>query len=101
MVTYTKRLEEILGISINLELTSLALGEVQSRNLWDVLILSLTLLFLELEGDTTDWTTLNTLHQVGSVTSNLTQIPVSPKFPLSIFLPYNSTLCFPKHAPIV
>lgn len=72
--TYTERLEEILGLAVNLELTALALGEVQSGDLWDVLILALTLLFLELEGDTTDWSTLNTLHEMGGVTSDLLMV---------------------------
>jgi len=71
VVTYAEGLEEILGLGVNLKLTALTLGEVQSRDLWDVLILALTLLLLKLEGDTTDWTTLNTLHQMGGVTSNL------------------------------
>jgi hypothetical protein len=69
--TYAERLEEILGLGVNLKLTGLALGEVESRDFWDVLILSLTLLFLELEGNTTDGSTLNTLHQVSGVASNL------------------------------
>jgi hypothetical protein len=63
--TYTKALEEILCLAVDIQLAALGvLGEVESRNLWDVLIFSLTLFFLELEGDTTDWTTLDTLHQV-------------------------------------
>lgn len=78
--TYAEGLEKVLGLGVNLKLTGLALGEVQSGNLWDVLILSLTLLFLKLEGDTTDWTTLNTLHQMGGVTSNLSQFKISPTF---------------------
>jgi len=70
--TYTKALKEIFCLGINLENTTLRLLVVESRNFWDVLIFALSLLFLKLEGDTTDWTTLNTLHQVGGVTSNLT-----------------------------
>lgn len=35
------------------------------------MILALTLLLLKLEGDTADWTTLDTLHQVRGVTGNL------------------------------
>ena len=65
-------LEQILGLAIDVQLARLGvLGEVQSRDLGDVLILALTLLLLKLEGDTTDGTTLDTLHQVGGVTSNL------------------------------
>jgi hypothetical protein len=70
-VTYAEGLEEILGLLVNLELAALRVGEVESRDLWDVLILALTLLFLELEGDTADWATLDTLHQVGGVSGNL------------------------------
>jgi hypothetical protein len=69
--TYTKTLEEILCIGINLEGSGLALAEVKGRDFGNILILSLTLLFLEFEGDTTDGTTLNTLHQMGGVSSNL------------------------------
>ena len=68
--TYTKALEEILCLGIDLE-SVLVLGEVEGRDFGDVLILSLTLLFLKLEGDTTDGTTLNTLHQMCSVAGNL------------------------------
>lgn len=64
-------LEKVLGLGVDLELTALGLGVVESRDLGDVLILALTLLFLELEGDTTDGSTLNTLHQVGGVAGNL------------------------------
>lgn len=57
---------------VDVELAGLGvLGEVEGRDLGDVLILAFSLLFLELEGDTADGTTLNTLHQVGGVTSDL------------------------------
>lgn len=62
-------LEQVLGLAVDLELAGL--GEVEGRHLGDVLILALTLLFLELEGDTADGTTLNTLHQMGGVAGNL------------------------------
>jgi hypothetical protein len=66
--TYAKVLEEVLGLGVDVELTVVGvLGEVQSRDLGNVLILALSLLLLELEGDTTDGTTLDTLHQVGGV----------------------------------
>lgn len=68
-------LEEVLGLGVDIELAALrVLGEVEGRNLGDVLILALTLLFLELEGDTTDGTTLDTLHQVSGVAGNLREI---------------------------
>lgn len=61
--TYAEGLEEVLGLLVDIERTRLAvLGEVEGGDLGDVLILALTLLFLELEGDTADGTTLNTLH---------------------------------------
>jgi hypothetical protein len=46
--TYTKALEEILCLGINLQ-SILVLSEVKGRDFGDVLILSLTLFFLELE----------------------------------------------------
>jgi hypothetical protein len=65
-------LEEVLGLAIDVELAALGvLGEVQSRDLRNVLILALTLLLLKLEGDTADGSTLNSLHQVGGVAGNL------------------------------
>lgn len=69
--TYAHGLEQVLGVGINVELAGLGLGNIQSRDLRDVLILALTLLLLELEGDTADGATLNTLHQVGGVASDL------------------------------
>jgi len=65
-------LEQVLGLSIDIELAALrVLSEVQGRNLGDVLILALTLLLLELEGDTTDGSTLDALHEMGGVAGNL------------------------------
>lgn len=70
--TYAQALEQVLGLLVDVESTRLAvLGEVEGGDLGDVLILALTLLFLELEGDTTDGTTLDTLHQMGGVSGNL------------------------------
>jgi hypothetical protein len=70
--TYAEGLEEVLGLLVDVESTRLAvLGEVESGDLRDVLVLALTLLFLELEGDTANGTTLDTLHQVGGVSGNL------------------------------
>jgi hypothetical protein len=62
-------LEQVLGLGVDLELAGL--GEVEGGDLGDVLILALTLLLLELEGDTADGPTLNALHQVGGVAGNL------------------------------
>jgi hypothetical protein len=64
--TYAEALEQILGLLVDVERTRLAvLAEVESGDLGNVLILALTLLFLELEGDTADGTTLDTLHPGG------------------------------------
>lgn len=71
MKTYAQVLEQVLGVGIDIESTRVVLGEVESRDLWDVLILALTLLLLKLEGDTADWTTLDTSHEMGGVTSDL------------------------------
>lgn len=66
----TQGLDQVGGFSVDLQLT-VGVGQVQSRDLWDVLVLSLTLLFLQLERNTSNWTLLNSLHQVGGVTSDL------------------------------
>jgi len=73
--TYAHGLEKVLGLLVNVEHAALAvLGEVESGDLWNVLVLALTLLFLKLEGDTTDGSTLDTLHQVGGVTGDLKSV---------------------------
>ncbi len=70
--TYAERLEEVLGLDVDIELAGLrVLGKIESRNLGDVLILAFTLLFLELEGDTTDRSSLYSLHEVSGVAGNL------------------------------
>lgn len=70
--TYAEVLEQVAGLGVDLELARLGvLGEVESRNLRNKLILALTLLLLKLEGDTTNGSTLNTLHQMSGVSGNL------------------------------
>lgn len=69
--TYTHALQQVLGITVDIQLTRLGLGDIQSRNLRDVLVLTLTLFFLELERDTAHRTLLDTLHQVGGVSGDL------------------------------
>jgi hypothetical protein len=70
--TYSEVLQEILGLGIDVQLSALGVdGEVQRRDLGDVLILPLSLLFLELERDTTDGSSLDTLHQMRGVSGNL------------------------------
>ena len=70
--TYAEGLEEVLGLLVDIESTRLGvLGEVESGDLGDVLVLALTLLFLELERDAADGTTLDALHQVDGVTGDL------------------------------
>jgi predicted membrane protein len=64
-ITYANALKEILGVLVNVELASLGvLAEVESGDLGNVLILTLTLLLLELEGDTANRATLDTLHPI-------------------------------------
>lgn len=72
--TYAHALKQVLGLRVDVELAGLGLGNIQSGDLRNVLILALTLLLLELEGDTADRATLDTLHKVGGVTSDLYQI---------------------------
>ena len=70
--TYSEGLQEILGLGIDIQLSALGVdGEVKGRHLGDVLILPLSLLLLKLERDTTDGSTLDTLHQMGGVSGNL------------------------------
>lgn len=69
--TYTKVLEQVLGLAVDLEKAALVVRGVEGRDLGDVLVLALTLLLLELEGDAADGATLNALHQVGGVAGNL------------------------------
>lgn len=65
-------LEQVLGLLVDVEHAALAvLGEVEGRDLGHVLVLPLTLFFLELEGDAADGATLDALHQVGGETGDL------------------------------
>ena len=57
-----------LGVRVNLES---ALGDGDGRDLGDVVVLSLPLLLLELERDTSDGSLLNSLHQVGGEPGDL------------------------------
>lgn len=56
-----------LGVGIDSE----TLRRSEGGDLGDVVVLALTLLFLQLEGDTTDGTALDTLHQVGGEPADL------------------------------
>jgi hypothetical protein len=68
----THALEQILRIVIHIQLSRLGvLREVEGRDLRHVLILALTFLFLELEGDAADGAALDALHQVGGVACDL------------------------------
>lgn len=51
--------------------TPFRVRQVQSRDIWDVLVLSFSFFFLQLERDTSNWTLLDSSHQVSSVTSDL------------------------------
>ena len=57
-----------LGVRIDLKTSD---AGVESGDLRNVVVLSLTLFLLQLEGDTTDGALLDTLHQVGREASNL------------------------------
>merc|ERR1711893_93492 len=59
-------LQHLLGLGINLNDVLF-----QSRNIRNVVVPPLSLLFLQLDGDTTDSAALQTLHQMGDETSNL------------------------------
>lgn len=69
--THAHRLEHVLGLLVHIQHAALVLSEVQSRDLGDVLILPLTLLFLKLEGDAANGATLDALHQVSGVAGDL------------------------------
>jgi hypothetical protein len=71
MGTYAHALQHVLGLLVDIELAALRLSEVEGRNLRHILILPLTLLLLQLEGNTTDGATLDTAHQVGGEAGNL------------------------------
>ena len=65
-------LEQVLGLLVDVELAALrVLREVEGGHFGHVLILALALLFLQLEGDTAHWATLDTLHQVGGEACDL------------------------------
>lgn len=57
-----------LGVGVYLEPAD---GSIKSRDLGDVVVLALTLLLLQLEGDAADRAALDTLHQVGRESGNL------------------------------
>ena len=64
----TNGLEELVGLRVDDDL----LGEIlHDRVVRDDVLTALTLLLLELEGDSTDRSSSNTLHQVGGEASNL------------------------------
>lgn len=71
-ITYAQVLKQVLGLGVDLQLARLGvLGEVEGGDLGDVLVLALTLLLLQLEGDAADGALLDTLHQVGGVAGDL------------------------------
>jgi hypothetical protein len=68
----TSKVLEVQGLEQSLSLGIDLNGRgVEGRELGDVVVLALALLLLELEGDTTDGSTLDTLHQVGGETGDL------------------------------
>lgn len=58
-----ERAEEVLGLAVDLK--GRLGGDGKGRDLGNVLVLTLTLLLLETERDTTDGALLDTLHKVG------------------------------------
>jgi hypothetical protein len=70
--TYAHAFKQVLGLLVDVQCAALrVLGEVESRDLGNVLILALSLFFLQLEGNTTDRSPLDTLHQMCGVSGNL------------------------------
>ena len=65
-LSHVERLQHGHGVSVDLD----ALG-VDGTDVRNVVQPSLSLLFLELERNTSNWTSLDTLHQVGGVTGDL------------------------------
>ena len=65
-VSETNSLQHLVGGVVDLESIGL-----NGRDIRDVVILALTLLLLQLEGNATDGTLLNTSHEMSNVTSNL------------------------------
>lgn len=63
-----ERVTTHLGVGVDLEAT---LGDGDGGDLRDVVVLALTLLLLELEGDTADGTLLDALHEVSGEAGNL------------------------------
>lgn len=61
--------KHVLGVLVNLD--ALLDFEVDSRDIWDVVHAALTLLLLQLEGDSAHWALGDALHQVGKVSGNL------------------------------
>jgi hypothetical protein len=75
MDAYPQALQQVLGLAIDIQLPTLrVLCEVEGRNLRHVLILSLALLLLQLEGNAPDRTALDTLHEMSGVTRDLDRV---------------------------
>ena len=66
----TQRFNQVRSLVVNVQNT-VRTRQVQSRDFWDVLVLSFSFFFLQFERDTSNWTLLDSLHQMGGVTSNL------------------------------
>ena len=65
-------LQQVLGLDVDVQLAGLGvLGEVEGGDLGHVLILAFSLLFLQLERDTADGTTLDALHQMCDISGDL------------------------------
>merc|ERR1719209_1127826 len=64
---HVHHLQHLLGLGVHFD----SLRLLQSRSFRDIVIPSLSLLFLELDGDSSDSRALQSLHQVSDETSNL------------------------------
>lgn len=64
--TEVQHLEHFLCVWIHLDELL-----VKSRDVWDVVVPPLSLLLLQLDGDSSDWTALDPLHQVSHIPCDL------------------------------
>lgn len=61
-----QQLQHLLGVGINFNQLL-----VQSRHLWYIVVPPLSLFLLQFDGDSSDWTPLNPLHQMCYIPSDL------------------------------
>lgn len=71
MGTYSEAFQKILCLTIHVELATVGLSEVKGRYIRHILILPFSLFFLKFERNTSDWATLDALHEMCSISGNL------------------------------